>query len=137
MSFGERLLGLRNGAKLSREALGNQVGISARSIENYEKGESVPDLNVLVKLARVLKTTGAYMIGDTNDPSPEAITLPRGTVDRIMSTPFRASHNREKMKEMTDEEILAALKRVHEKQILIDLEEEYLKELERRKGNNS
>ncbi len=132
MFIPERLTQLIENSGLRRDALAEKADITVQTLYNYENGKREPSLDLLGRIAKVLQTSIAYLVGETDEPS--AITLPRATVDKVMNTPFRASMNREKMKDMTDEEILASLKRVHEKQILIDLEEEYLKELKRRKN---
>ena len=52
-TFIERFLEERRRLKLSQEELADAVGISKRSIGNYERGERNPDAEVLLKLGEV------------------------------------------------------------------------------------
>ncbi len=52
-NFVERFLEERRRLKLNQQELADAVGISKRSIGNYERGERNPDAEVLVKLGEV------------------------------------------------------------------------------------
>lgn len=51
--FTERFLEERRRLKLNQQELADAVGVSKRSIGNYERGERTPDAEVLVKLGEV------------------------------------------------------------------------------------
>lgn len=55
----------RKSVGLSQEKLAELMGISFTTIRRWERGESVPDIESLQKLARVLKTTTSYLLGET------------------------------------------------------------------------
>ena len=50
--FGEKLEELREGKKMTREQLADQVGLTARHIAALERGERRPTLNTMEKLLR-------------------------------------------------------------------------------------
>lgn len=52
-NFTKRFLEERHRVKLNQQELADAVGISKRSIGNYERGERRPDAEVLVKLGKV------------------------------------------------------------------------------------
>jgi transcriptional regulator with XRE-family HTH domain len=52
--IGTRLLDLRRGAQLSQERLADAAGLSTNYISVIEKGQRLPSLEVLSRLARVL-----------------------------------------------------------------------------------
>lgn len=92
---GKRLLSLRNLKGLSRELLSDQVGIHARTLENYERDikdakRRVPDIDILEGIAMALDTTVAYLVGETDDPSRDALTKLPFTQEQMDSLGFRA-----------------------------------------------
>lgn len=107
MTIGQRILGLRNGKKLSREALAGKVGITARSIENYEAGVHDPKGKDLVRIATALDTTVAYLVGETEDPSPDAL---KKVENYQLSMPDTELANASLMEIMEEE--LAAIRRI-------------------------
>lgn len=65
--FGTRVRQLRREEKLSQEELANLVGVHTNTISKWENG-AVPNLGKVMKLAQVLGTTSAYLLGDSDDP---------------------------------------------------------------------
>ena len=64
--FAEKLIQLRTEAKLSRAELAEKLGISARSIINYENGERIPFGDVCGKMAQVFGITTDELLGVEN-----------------------------------------------------------------------
>lgn len=65
MPFGERLKQKRLEANLSQQKLAEIVGISARSIQNYENNKRYPNsLATTVKIAEALGTTSNFLLGE-------------------------------------------------------------------------
>lgn len=64
--FGKRVRQLRREEKLSQEELGNLVGVHTNTISKWEN-EAVPNMGKVIKLAQVLGTTSAYLLGDSDD----------------------------------------------------------------------
>ena len=69
MDIGERLRELRKG-RYSQEELGHLLHVHNNTISKWENGEMEPRSKKIKELARVLDTTTAYLLGDTDDPSP-------------------------------------------------------------------
>lgn len=66
MVFKDRLKEKRMEAKLSQAALASKVGVSARTIQNYELGQRKPyQMEVVQKLADTLGTTVEYLLGSS------------------------------------------------------------------------
>lgn len=143
----ERLSELLDRSGLRRESVSERADISVQTLYNYENGKRVPTLEILIRVARALGTSVAYLVEETDDPAPPlkaqrpAIDLsefegivPKETIDKIVNAPFRASINEEQARNMKDEEILLALQETQERIILYKLRDELKKELERRKN---
>jgi Helix-turn-helix. len=65
MTFAQRLKEKRTSAQLSQQALADKVGITSRSIQNYENGNRYPNsLAIAVKIAEALQTTSEYLLAE-------------------------------------------------------------------------
>lgn len=60
----DRLLFLRQYRKMSREALGNEVGVSFQQIAKYENAQNRMSIGRLAAIARVLNIDIRYFIDD-------------------------------------------------------------------------
>jgi len=68
MKFGEKLREQRNKAGLSQEELGKAVGITRRTLINYENGNSYPqDRNVYFKLAEYFNVNVNYFLTENEE----------------------------------------------------------------------
>jgi transcriptional regulator with XRE-family HTH domain len=68
MKFGEKLREQRNKAGLSQEELGKAVGITIRTLKNYEGGNSYPqDRNVYFTLAEFFKVDVNYFLTEDEE----------------------------------------------------------------------
>lgn len=66
MVFKDRLKEKRTAAGLSQVELAAKVGVSARTIQNYEMGQRKPaQMEIVQKLADSLGTTTEYLLGST------------------------------------------------------------------------
>ena len=62
MKFGDKIKNLRVDKKLSQQALGELIGVSARTIQNYESGVSYPKAHeIYSKLANALGCNENYI----------------------------------------------------------------------------
>ncbi len=62
MNFTEKLQKLRKQKGLTQAELAEKVGVSSRSIQNYELGSRYPKRNILDKLCEVLGTKIEYLV---------------------------------------------------------------------------
>lgn len=60
--FGNNLIRQRHAAELSQEELANRAEIHRTAISKFEKGERLPRLDTLVKLAGSLMTTPEQLL---------------------------------------------------------------------------
>ena len=68
MILGERLKHLREG-KYSQEDIANMLHVHNNTISKWENGTQEPRANRIAELAKILGTTSAYLLGDTDNPS--------------------------------------------------------------------
>ena len=67
MAFKERLKEKRKEAGISQAELAARVGVTSRTIQNYELGTRKPqNVEVVQKLADVLNTTTDYLLGNAD-----------------------------------------------------------------------
>ena len=73
MSLNEKIAWYRREKKLSQEELAAQVGVSRQAVSKWELGETSPDINKLLSLARVFGVTTDHLLNEDEGPnrSPE------------------------------------------------------------------
>ena len=71
MVFGERLKHLREG-RYSQEDLAEKLNVHNNTISKWENGLQEPRAKKVAELARILGTTPAYLLGDTDNPENNA-----------------------------------------------------------------
>ena len=64
MTFGEKLRAARIAMNLSQIELAEKIGVTERSIYNYEQAATSPKQTVLKKLAEVLNVSITYLVDD-------------------------------------------------------------------------
>ncbi len=68
-SFAEKVKTARSELGLTQAELGEAVGVSLRTILDYEKGKKSPRQSTLLKLAKALKVSVKFLTDDTcNNP---------------------------------------------------------------------
>ena len=74
--FSENLKALREEKGLSQEELATKMNVVRQTVSKWEKGLSTPDADMLLKLAEVLGTSVAVLVGESalneSEPHPEA-----------------------------------------------------------------
>ena len=120
MSMGKRIFELRTKLRLSREDAVERIeNVSSRTLEKYEGDVTAPPADTLKRIAKAYGTTVAYIVEETNDPSPEALS-PVTNYQLSMGDTELADP---KLMELMEEE-LAAIRRLRierEKQIQSNL----------------
>ena len=68
-------LELRMRAKwMTQRALATAIGVQRQTVSLYMLGRSRPDTDRLILIAKALGTTPNYLLGFTDDPTPEGVT---------------------------------------------------------------
>ncbi len=66
MNFGEKVKALRTGAHMSQAKLASILGVSTRTVQSYEKGESYPKYrSIYAKLAEVFEVDQNYLLTES------------------------------------------------------------------------
>lgn len=74
---GERAKKRRKELKLSSEKIAQELGTTRVTVLRWENGTSEPDDRTKIALARILDTSVAYLIGETDNPERDgAATMP-------------------------------------------------------------
>lgn len=71
MVFGERLKHLREG-RYTQEDLADILKVNNNTISKWENGSQEPRAKKVAELARILGTTPAYLLGDTDNPQADS-----------------------------------------------------------------
>lgn len=70
MSLSEKILSLRTQLGLSQEDLAEKLGVSRQSVSKWETGQSVPDLDKLIKLADLFGISVDELVREEERPQP-------------------------------------------------------------------
>ena len=75
MTLGEKIRKLRE-KKYTQEELAEKMNVHSITISKWETGAQIPHGSRISELARVLGTTTAYLLGDTDNPEAESVLPP-------------------------------------------------------------
>ena len=70
MPLSEKILSLRTGLGLSQEELAGKLEVSRQSVSKWETGQSVPDLDKLIKLADLFGISVDELVREGKQPQP-------------------------------------------------------------------
>ncbi len=70
--LGKRVRDLRETKGLTQLELARMLNVSIRSVGNWERDEKPPSLDSLVEMARVFGVSTDYIVGLTDDPTPNS-----------------------------------------------------------------
>lgn len=77
MIFADKLIQLRKKSGWSQEELAEQMGVSRQSISKWEGAQSIPDLEKIIRLAKLFSVSTDYLLLDElGEPEDEAPALP-------------------------------------------------------------
>lgn len=69
--FSENLKNLRKQKGLSQEELAERLHVVRQTVSKWEKGLSVPDSALLIRIAEIFETSVSTLLGDTIEPSAD------------------------------------------------------------------
>lgn len=80
MTFGQRVMALRNRNNMTRAELARQLNIHQNTLRHYEMDEREAGADTAIKIAQVFNCTVDYLIGNEPEPiSPRQWELVRAT----------------------------------------------------------
>jgi len=85
MNIGERITQLRKARGWSQDELAGQISSSRAMIGKYERGDNLPSIEVIVKLARAFEVSVDYLVGEGENASFDKEMLNR--LDHIEKLP--------------------------------------------------
>jgi transcriptional regulator with XRE-family HTH domain len=87
--FADRLKVLREERKLTQTRLAELIGVGARAYNRWERGNFVPQLETLIKIADVLNITLDELTGRTKDTKAPAVRNPKlhGLLEEVDKLP--------------------------------------------------
>jgi len=65
--FGERIKELRNNHTWTQQELGDRLGVSKQSVSNWENGNIMPSIDVLVRMSDLFQTSTDYILNRETD----------------------------------------------------------------------
>lgn len=65
--FGDRIKELRNNHTWTQQELGDRLGVSKQSVSNWENGNIMPSIDVLVRMSDLFQTSTDYILNREND----------------------------------------------------------------------
>ena len=76
MIFADKLIQLRKKSGWSQEELAEQMGVSRQSISKWEGAQSIPDLEKIIRLAKLFSVSTDYLLLDELGEPEQAPALP-------------------------------------------------------------
>lgn len=71
----ERLKSAREQLNLSKAEAARRIGLTSASYVRYEAGDRRPSPQVIISIAERLGTSIAYLTGETDDISPDVVSI--------------------------------------------------------------
>lgn len=68
MSLGNKIKEKRKQARLTQPELAEEIGVSLTTLRRWEGGKTKPDSDNILLMARILNTSTADLLGETDDP---------------------------------------------------------------------
>jgi len=65
MTLGEKIQRLRKQRSISQEQLAEQMNITRQAVSKWELGESIPDVENIVRLSTILEVSTDYLLLDS------------------------------------------------------------------------
>lgn len=97
--FSKRVYNLRlaKGAEYTRQRVANELGISRASLEYYEKGQRMPDIEIAAKIADYYNVSTDYLLGRTQIASPstdlQAVCEYTGLTEKTITNLYNARND--------------------------------------------
>ena len=102
MIFADKLIQLRKKSGWSQEELAEQMGVSRQSISKWEGAQSIPDLEKIIRLAKLFSVSTDYLLLDEmGEPEGGAPALPGKDIPALRRISMEEANAFLKIKEET------------------------------------
>lgn len=102
MIFADKLIQLRKKSGWSQEELAEQMGVSRQSISKWEGAQSIPDLEKIIRLAKLFSVSTDYLLLDEmREPEGGAPALPGEDIPALRRISMEEANAFLKIKEET------------------------------------
>lgn len=91
--FPERLIEIRKRLDINKTEAASLLNLSKMGYCRYEYGDRTPSYQTISFMADKLGTSTAYLMGETDDPSPDNITVSRDTDPELFELVVSLSKN--------------------------------------------
>jgi transcriptional regulator with XRE-family HTH domain len=105
VSFGARLRALREEQGLYQKDLAEKLGLSQKTISNYENNERFPDQKTLRRIADLFNVSIDFLLDRTDIRSPVEIVAAHRSDDPILDLPENARQSVLSFIKMVKEEL--------------------------------
>ena len=102
MGFSERIRELRHRKKLSQTKLGELIGVHYTQVGKYEKGEALPSVEVLRKLADVFEVSIDFLMEGSSDEVAQALIYDRELLQQFKKIQTLNEEDRKMVKTFLD-----------------------------------
>lgn len=85
VSIGERIIQLRKQKKWSQDELAQQINSSRIMIGKYERGDNLPSIEVIIKLAKAFEVSVDYLLGEGQNANYDKEMIKR--LDQVENLP--------------------------------------------------
>ena len=92
MSFHSKMIKLRKIKGLTQESFAAEIGVSRQSVYKWESGQSYPDVEKLLKIARTFSVTVDDMLNDEMDVDRAGVMRP---VEEVKAEEERIAREKE------------------------------------------
>ena len=92
MSFHSKMIKLRKIKGLTQESFASEIGVSRQSVYKWESGQSYPDVEKLLKIARTFGVTVDDMLNDEMDVDRQGVMRP---VEEVRAEEERIAREKE------------------------------------------
>lgn len=72
MILADKIIDLRKKNGWSQEELASQLGVSRQSVSKWESGQSIPDLDRILKMSIIFGVSTDYLLKDDAEPIDDA-----------------------------------------------------------------
>lgn len=72
MTIGERIINRRESMDKKQYQVAEEIGVTKATMCKYERGQNIPNADILARLAASLETSADYLCGLTDDSAPPA-----------------------------------------------------------------